>query len=139
MKLRIGYPDRSSELELLSRNSKTSVDLQAKQILQGDQLVLLQQAVTSIAVELPVREYLLDLAQSTRSNRSFPLGLSPRGLLQWQRVAQAYAMLQERSFVIPEDVQAVAMPVLAVRLSSNAMSTEKAIESVIESVPVPRL
>jgi MoxR-like ATPase len=41
--------------------------------------------------------------------------------------------------VIPEDVQAVAMPVLAVRLSSNAMSTEKAIESVIESVPVPRL
>jgi MoxR-like ATPase len=90
-------------------------------------------------VELPVREYLLDLAQSTRSNRSFPLGLSPRGLLQWQRVAQAYAMLRERSFVIPEDIQAVAVPVLAVRLSSNAMPTEKAIESVIASVPVPRL
>ncbi|MFM8401767.1 MAG: AAA family ATPase, partial [Pirellula sp.] len=102
MKLRIGYPDRSSELELLSRSSKTTAELQAEQILQGDQLVLLQQAVTGIAVELPVREYLLDLAESTRSNRSFPLGLSPRGLLQWQRVAQAYAMLRERSFVIPE-------------------------------------
>ncbi|MFN5915891.1 MAG: AAA family ATPase [Planctomycetota bacterium] len=139
MKLRIGYPDRSSELELLSRSSKTTTELQAEQILQGDQLVLLQQAVTGIAVELPVREYLLDLAESTRSNRSFPLGLSPRGLLQWQRVAQAYAMLRERSFVIPEDIQAVAFPVLAVRLSSNAMSTEKAIESVIASVPVPRL
>ena len=139
MKLRIGYPDRSSELELLSRSSKTTTELQAEQILQGDQLVLLQQAVTGIAVELPVREYLLDLAESTRSNRSFPLGLSPRGLLQWQRVAQAYAMLRERSFVIPEDIQAVALPVLAVRLSSNAMSTEKAIESVIASVPVPRL
>ncbi|MFM7975269.1 MAG: AAA family ATPase [Pirellula sp.] len=139
MKLRIGYPDRSSELELLSRSSKTTAELQAEQILQGDQLVLLQQAVTGIAVELPVREYLLDLAESTRSNRSFPLGLSPRGLLQWQRVAQAYAMLRERSFVIPEDIQAVALPVLAVRLSSNAMSTEKAIESVIASVPVPRI
>lgn len=139
MKLRIGYPDRSSELELLSRSSKTTTELRAEQILQGDQLVLLQQAVTGIAVELPVREYLLDLAESTRSNRSFPLGLSPRGLLQWQRVAQAYAMLRERSFVIPEDIQAVAFPVLAVRLSSNAMSTEKAIESVIASVPVPRL
>ncbi|MFN5184260.1 MAG: AAA family ATPase [Planctomycetota bacterium] len=139
MKLRIGYPDRSSELELLSRNSKSTCELQSQQILHGDQLVLLQQAVSGIAVELPVREYLLDLAQSTRSNRSFPLGLSPRGLLQWQRVAQAYAMLRERSFVIPEDIQAVAVPVLAVRLSSNAMSTEKAIESVIASVPVPRL
>ncbi|MEK0424107.1 MAG: hypothetical protein RJB11_198 [Planctomycetota bacterium] len=139
MKLRIGYPDRSSELELLSRNSKSTCELQSQQILHGDQLVLLQQAVSGIAVELPVREYLLDLAQSTRSNRSFPLGLSPRGLLQWQRVSQAYAMLRERSFVIPEDIQAVAVPVLAVRLSSNAMSTEKAIESVIASVPVPRL
>ena len=139
MKLRIGYPDRSSELELLSRNSKSTYELQSQQILHGDQLVHLQQAVSGIAVELPVREYLLDLAQSTRSNRSFPLGLSPRGLLQWQRVAQAYAMLRERSFVIPEDIQAVAVPVLAVRLSSNAMSTEKAIESVIASVPVPRL
>jgi MoxR-like ATPase len=139
MKLRIGYPDRSSELELLSRNSKSTCELQSQQILHGDQLVLMQQAVSGIAVELPVREYLLDLAQSTRSNRSFPLGLSPRGLLQWQRVAQAYAMLRERSFVIPEDIQAVAVPVLAVRLSSNAMSTEKAIESVIASVPVPRL
>jgi len=139
MKLRIGYPDRSSELELLSRNSKSTCELQSQQILHGDQMLLLQQAVSGIAVELPVREYLLDLAQSTRSNRSFPLGLSPRGLLQWQRVAQAYAMLRERSFVIPEDIQAVAVPVLAVRLSSNAMSTEKAIESVIASVPVPRL
>ncbi|MFM8570969.1 MAG: AAA family ATPase [Pirellula sp.] len=139
MKLKIGYPDRASELELLSRNSKTTSEFEAEPILRGDQLVQLQQAVTSVAVEQPVREYLLDLAQSTRSNRSFPLGLSPRGLLQWQRVAQAYAMLCDRSFVIPEDVQAVAGPVLAVRLTSSSMSTEKAVESVISSVNVPRL
>jgi MoxR-like ATPase len=139
MKLKIGYPDRASELELLSRNSKTTSEFEAEPILRGDQLVQLQQAVTSVAVEQPVREYLLDLAQSTRTNRSFPLGLSPRGLLQWQRVAQAYAMLCNRSFVIPEDVQAVAGPVLAVRLTSSSMSTEKAIESVISSVNVPRL
>lgn len=139
MKLKIGYPDRSSELELLSRNSKTTSEFEAEQILEGDQLTHLQEAVTAVAVELPVREYLLDLAESTRSNRNFPLGLSPRGLLQWQRVAQAYALLCDRSFVIPEDVQAVSGPVLAVRLSSSSMSTEKAIESVIASVQVPRL
>lgn len=139
MKLKIGYPDRSSELELLARNSKTTSEFSAQQILEPGQLASLQQAVTGVAVEAPVREYLLDLAQSTRNNRSFPLGLSPRGLLQWQRVAQAYAILCDRDFVIPEDIQAVSGPVLAVRLTSSSMSTEKAIESVIASVDVPRL
>jgi MoxR-like ATPase len=139
MKLRIGYPDRSSELELLSRSSKTTADFEAEQILQDNQLVELQQAVTDVAVEKPVREYLLDLAESTRSNRSFPLGLSPRGLLQWQRVAQAYALLCDRNFVIPEDIQAVARPVLAVRLTSNALAADKAIDAVIASVNVPGL
>jgi MoxR-like ATPase len=139
MKLKIGYPDRASELELLSRNSTTTAEFEAEQVLHGDQLVQLQQAVTAVAVEEPVREYLLDLAQSTRGHRSFPLGLSPRGLLQWQRVAQANAMLCDRSFVIPEDIQAVAGPVLSVRLTSNSTSSDKAIESVIASVSVPGL
>ena len=139
MKLKIGYPDRSSELELLARSSKTTSEFAAEQILEAGQLASLQRAVTGVAVESPVREYLLDLAQSTRSNRSFPLGLSPRGLLQWQRVAQAYAILCDRDFVIPEDIQAVAEPVLSVRLTSNSLSTEKAIETVIASVDVPRL
>ncbi len=139
MKLKIGYPDRASELELLSRSSTTTAEFEAEQVLHGDQLVQLQQAVTAVAVEEPVREYLLDLAQSTRGHRSFPLGLSPRGLLQWQRVAQANAMLCDRSFVIPEDIQAVAGPVLSVRLTSNSTSSDKAIESVIASVSVPGL
>lgn len=139
MKLKIGYPDRASELELLSRNSKTTAEFQAEQVLHGDQLVKLQRAVTDVAVEPKVREYLLDLAHSTRSHRGFPLGLSPRGLLQWQRVAQAYALLCNRYFVIPEDIQAVAGPVLSVRLTSSTVSTDQAIESVIASVSVPRL
>jgi MoxR-like ATPase len=59
--------------------------------------------------------------------------------LQWQRVAQAYALLNVRNFVIPEDIQAVAAPVLSVRLTSNSIATDQAIESVIASVRVPRL
>ena len=139
MKLKIGYPDRASELELLSRSRKTTKDFEAQAVLHGDQIVQLQQAVTGVAVEQSVREYLLDLAECTRNHRSFPLGLSPRGLLQWQRVAQAYALLNERNFVIPEDIQAVAAPVLSVRLTSNSIATDQAIESVIASVRVPRL
>ena len=84
-----------------------------------------------------MREYLVSLAEATRANHSFALGLSPRGLLQWQRAAQARAMLAGRDFMIPEDVQDVAIPVLAVRLSGMAGDVDRVIETVLNSVSVP--
>jgi MoxR-like ATPase len=60
-------------------------------------------------------------------------------LLQWQRVSQAYALLQERTFVVPEDIQAVAIPVLSIRLTSGASTAETAIASILNEVTVPKL
>lgn len=137
MKLRIGYPDRKSELELLARGSRTTTDTVAVQVLKPGQLYQLQQSVVDIAVELPVREYLVSLAEATRANHSFALGLSPRGVLQWQRASQAKAMLEGRDFVIPEDVQSVALPVLSVRLTGISGNVDQAISAVINSVSVP--
>jgi MoxR-like ATPase len=139
MKLKIGYPDRQSELELLARSSHNTRDTTAERVLEAGQLLQLQQSVADVAVERPVREYLVDLAEATRSNRAFSLGLSPRGLLQWQRVAQAHAMLAAREYVMPEDVQAVAGPVLSVRLSGMGAGVDKAIDSVLSAVAVPML
>ncbi len=139
MKLKIGYPDRKSELELLSRSAFTTKETEANEVLPSGTLLQLQQSVANVSVEQPVREYLVDLAESTRNNRSFSLGLSPRGLLQWQRVAQAHAMLAGRDFLMPEDVQAVATPVLSVRLSGMSTGVDKAIDAVLNSVPVPML
>ena len=139
MKLKIGYPDRQSELELLARSSHSTRETTAQRVLETGQLAQLQRAVADIAVEPPVREYLVDLAEATRSNRAFSLGLSPRGLLQWQRVAQAHAMLAGREYVMPEDVQVVARPVLSVRLSGLGAGVEKAIDAVLGSVAVPML
>jgi MoxR-like ATPase len=139
MKLRIGYPDRESELQLLERSSKSLVDQEAQRVLDPGQLQALQQSVTQIAVEQPVREYLVNLAEATRKNHAFTLGLSPRGLLQWQRVSQAMAMLHGRDFAIPEDVQSVAHPVLSVRLSGLGGTVDTAIDSVLNAVAVPHL
>jgi MoxR-like ATPase len=139
MKLKIGYPDRRSELELLARSSHSTRETTAERVLEPGQLAQLQYSVASIAVELPVREYLVDLAEATRNNRAFSLGLSPRGLLQWQRVAQAHAMISGRDFAMPEDVQAVAAPVLSVRLSGLGAGIDEAIESVLHAVTVPML
>lgn len=137
MKLRIGYPDRKSELELLARSGRNTEEVVAERVLGPGQLLQLQQEVARVSVELPVREYLVNLAEATRANHSFALGLSPRGLLQWQRTAQARAMLQGRDFMIPEDVQDVAVPVLSVRLTGVVGDIENAIVSVLESVSVP--
>jgi MoxR-like ATPase len=139
MKLRIGYPDRDSELQLLERSSSSLVEQEAKRVLEPGELQGLQESVARIAVEKPVREYLVNLAEATRKNHAFTLGLSPRGLLQWQRVAQAMAMLNGREFTVPEDVQRVAYPVLSVRLSGLGGTVDTAIDSVINSVTVPHL
>ena len=137
MKLRIGYPDRVSELALLERSSRSLENEVATEVLAPGKLLALQLQVAKIAVEAPVREYLVSLAEATRKNHAFTLGLSPRGLLQWQRVAQAKAMLVGRDFATPDDIQDVAVPVLSVRLAGLGGAIDKAIESVLNAVPVP--
>jgi MoxR-like ATPase len=139
MKLRIGYPDRASELEMLathnsgdgSRNGRrtTAIDLPT--------LISLQDEVGRVAVADNVREYLVDLGRVTREHRSVQLGLSPRGLLIWQRVAQARAWLLGRRFVTPDDIQEVAVPVLSVRLVGDFESAERMIAEILSAVPVP--
>jgi MoxR-like ATPase len=137
MKLRIGYPDRQSEIDLLGKYSGAIEEKKHDPILAAGQLEQLQQMAARVAVQPVLREYLVSLAEATRANSAFTLGLSPRGLLQWQRVAQARALLERRSFVTPDDIQRVAVPVLSVRLATMSNNVETAIASVLDAVPVP--
>jgi MoxR-like ATPase len=138
MKLSIGYPERADELSLLaaavgdSPKNKNSSELLNKEALQT-----LQNQVIRVAVEPKVQGYLVDLARVTRSHPKVSLGLSPRGLLIWQRVSQAWAFLKERPFVTPDDIQQVAVPVLSVRLGLAPDQAQKVIEQILASVPVP--
>ncbi len=97
----------------------------------------MQGRVARIAVAAPVREYVVALGTATRGTPEIPLGLSPRGLLTWQRVAQACAFLQGRDFITPDDVQDVALPVLGVRLGLQGDGAAQAVERLLASVPVP--
>jgi MoxR-like ATPase len=108
-----------------------------ERVFEIGELEKLQQEVAAVAVELPVREYLVDLARATREHRSVTLGLSPRGLITWQRVAQAWAFIDQRNYVIPDDVQAVAKPVLEVRFGGSVEQVDKVVTEIIESVAVP--
>jgi MoxR-like ATPase len=84
-----------------------------------------------------VQGYLVDLARSTRNHPDVALGASPRGVLTWQRVAQARAWLSGRGFVAPDDIQAVAEPVLAVRLGLDRGDAAALVTGLIRQVEVP--
>lgn len=138
MKLSVGYPDKTDELDLLAAAiGEVSDEPEREAVLVPGDLAELQTRVSRVAVQPNVRSYLVDLGRATRAHANVTLGLSPRGLLIWQRVAQAWAFLKSRPFVTPDDVQEVARPVLGVRLGLEPGAAGHVIGRLIETIPVP--
>ena len=138
IKLKIGYPDRSSQLDILEAASRAdSSNEGAPAALSLAQLAGVQKKVRTVTVHPRVREYLVDLVEATREEASIQLGVSPRGMLLWQRIAQAWATLQGRDFVTPSDVLHVARPVLSVRLLTTNDDVDGTINRLLDTVPAP--
>jgi MoxR-like ATPase len=140
MKLEIGYPSRDDEREMLQAaiGSPTPTHHgQLAPVLGPGELARMQAAVMATPVAAHVQDYLVRLAEATRSHRDIALGVSPRGLLTWQRAAQAKAFLSGRGFVTPDDVQQVAGPVLSVRLGIDRPDAAAVIAAIVHSVEAP--
>jgi MoxR-like ATPase len=138
MRLEIGYPDRVAQMAMLAATpSEYGEGKTAIQRMTIDDLRLLQRAVAEVYVHPSVQGYIVDLVEATRAHEAISLGVSPRGMLVWQRVAQAWAFLHGRDFVTPSDVQEVAMPTLSVRLVIRAGNGSDVIKSLMRDIPVP--
>ena len=139
MRLSIGYADRDIELNLLaSAIGESRHDLvPTEPIIDPGRLQQLQAHVAHLDVVPAVRAYIVDLVRASRDHPAVTLGVSPRGMLLWQRVAQAWAHLHGRGFVTPDDVQDVAEPVLGVRLIGEFESVEPVVRELLDQVPVP--
>ena len=138
IKLSIGYPDRINEIEMLADNIGNGRTVDEHQAVTSlHELSQLQDAVQNVEVTEAIRGYFVDLATATREHSDIEIGLSPRGVIIWQRMAQAWAYLQNRQFVIPDDIKTVAKPVLQLRISSKSRNNEATIDEVINSVNVP--
>ncbi len=139
MRLEIGYPDREAQLAMLAAQPREFCDAPAtaEPKLSLADLRELQRAVAGVAVHPAVQGYLVDLIEATRRHESIELGASPRGMLSWQRIAQAWAFLKGREFVTPQDVQDVAGPVLSVRLVLRSGSLDAVIKNLMTETPVP--
>jgi len=138
MKLSVGYPDSNDEVQMLNDAVVGGDNSPTVPPLLGDgQLKSLQQQVAHLRVDPSLQQYLVQLGSATRQHPQVTLGASPRGLLQWQRAAQAKALLSGRNYVTPDDIQQIAIPVLSVRLGIEQENPVPVIEQVLSSVPIP--
>lgn len=120
MRLSLGYPSRYAEKLLLQQESRFALIATLAHVFREEQILELQRLVNQIYISEPIQEYLLDLAEETRKNR---YGLSTRGLLALKRAAQAHALIENRAFVTPDDVQAVFVAVASHRLGLSEAET----------------
>ena len=144
MKLSMGYPDTENELEMMDGFAKESPLASLEPVTTAEELIEAQRLVRIVFVSDAVKRYLLQIVQQTRTHDKIRLGVSPRGTLAFLHAAQGCAAMHGRTYVIPEDVQQVAAPVLAHRMickgHSMAQSSGPAAEylrQILVQVPVP--
>ncbi|WP_372480368.1 AAA family ATPase [Halomicrobium sp. HM KBTZ05] len=143
-KTSIGYPDEDGEFELLQRRAgRVEQSPSVETVLSPEEVDELRALPESITVEDDVLRYVSNVARATREHRHVDVGVSPRGTQRLFEAVRARALIRGREFVTPDDVKAVAQPVLAHRvvLTPEArvenVAEAAVVESVLDDVPVP--
>jgi MoxR-like ATPase len=144
VKLSVGYPSVDEEKEILSRRRERMHDeALLMQILKPRQLAYLREKVETIHVEADIENYITVLVHATRRDRRVSVGASPRGSLAFLKLARAYAALEGRDYVLPDDVKHFAVAVLSHRLIlqpeywMSQTLVGDVIRDVLDKTPVP--
>ena len=143
MRISLGYPSFAEELSVIEGQEQAHPVDQLQTVASSDDLIKLQEAAKNIYVDSTVREYIVSLVEATRSHEDVSLGASPRASLGMFRAVRAMAILQDRDYVIPDDVKDLAYAVLGHRviLSSSArmrgLQTSQVLDGLLETVSVP--
>jgi len=142
-RISIGYPDPGAELAMIEAHGAASPLDDLKPAAHASDVRALVTAVHGVHVAPQIRQYVIDLVNATRQSPELRLGASPRAALHLFRASKAYAALDGRDFVIPDDVQVLAVPVLAHRLLPTAEAMvgrqlpEKVLGKIVERLPLP--
>ncbi len=143
LRVQIGYPSEDEEQAILHRFKQEEVLETLQPVANADQLIDLQQAVRAVYWQPEVERYLLAVVRATRGNPAVQLGVSPRGTLALYRACEAYAGMQGRDYVLPDDVKRLAPAVLAHRLLTSSrtrmrgMQSVEVIKNILATTPVP--
>ncbi len=136
MSFAIGYPLGSEEREILNRFQTADPLGQIRPLITPEELLQIREMVSEVHVAEEVKDFIIQISNKTRASKFIRLGASPRASLHVQLAAQAYAFIDGRSFTIPEDVMAIAQPVLAHRLilSAEARMESKTASDVVNQI-----
>ena len=147
MKVIMGYPELDDEVNILRRHQANArltklEDLQP--VLSQDELLAMRDKLQLIVVDDSLLRYIAQVVESTRSSRAIQLGASPRAAVALLQAGKAFAMLQGRDFVVPDDIKTLAQPVLCHRIILTAeaemqgYTPARVIDNLIEKVEVPK-
>jgi MoxR-like ATPase len=143
-RIAMGYPSAESELAMLDAHGSSSPLADLQPVARAEDIRELIAAVRQVHVADALKQYVISLVTATRSTPELRLGASPRATLHLLRASRAWAALAGRDFVIPDDVQALALPVLAHRLLPSAEALvarrqpEDVLAGIVQQVPLPQ-
>jgi MoxR-like ATPase len=147
LRIEMGYPEREAEKEIIVRQRLTHPAETLQAVLTADEVATVQKQVREVRLEETVLDYLMAVVDATRTAEAVELGASPRGSVSLYRACQALAAVEGRDYVLPDDVKALAVPVLAHRLVlkgrlATAAGTQRetatrVIEEILGRVEVP--
>ncbi len=143
VRISLGYPSFLEEIKILDRNSAENPSDKIGAVISLERISELQKMVCDVTVSDKIKEYIVGIANATRNSENISLGVSPRGAITLFKSAKAYAFINGRDYVIPDDVKAIASSVLAHRISAtqkgkNLFKTNDGIiADVIKNVVVP--
>ncbi|APZ92000.1 AAA family ATPase [Fuerstiella marisgermanici] len=143
--LELGYPDRETEREVFRRHRDGEPTDALEAVTSADQITELQKQVTQVRVDDSISDYMLDVVEASRNHPELALGVSTRGALTLYRAAQAMALVEERDFVIPDDVKQLITPVLAHRIvcrgalrDGHRRRASQILTSITDNLAVPK-
>ena len=143
MRVSVGYPSRTAEVGILDSHGKEDLLESIGPVATVKDVLAMAEAAREVHVAPSLQGYLVDLAETTRRHPALALGMSPRATLALQRASRARAAAAGRAFVVPDDIKALAEPVLSHRLaltpeaSMQGVAPEEIVADVLRHVPVP--
>jgi MoxR-like ATPase len=144
LRIRMGYPDRAEERQLLASHRVGEPVDSLGPVITAEEVVQLQQATRRVRVDESIADYMLDIAHATRESDELHVGVSTRGVLTLYRACQGLALVSGRAYVVPDDVKALVVPVLAHRVLGKSFlqagefgASEAIIRDLVDRLRVP--
>ncbi|MDG6925472.1 MAG: MoxR family ATPase [Nitrososphaerota archaeon] len=146
MKVGIGYPTQSEEVEILERRAaRQTEDVAVTQVTSRERVLEMRTKVERVHIDPEIERYIVEIVGRTRNHSAVEVGASPRGSLAMLKLSKANAWMHGRDYVLPDDVKAIAVPALSHRLILTAdhwirgTKPEAVVESVLVTVDVPKV